>query len=193
MFYNCTEVARVCDEFNITQDQLFILYATYTRNFDALFKYSEKGRGFDINVTQNLVEKGYLEPCVFKGEVTFLDLLVTPSFAEQIFIETFKAGDELYNAFPGFIEIDGKKVIATKGGEYNGKHYNKNMLSKMYVEAIGNNLKEHRKIIKAVEFGKEHNLINFVIRNFIMDELWIPLIKEREAILEKNQTNSIDV
>lgn len=183
--YNLDKLTRIYEKFNITPNQFFVLYAVYKKDWDNLYRYvnnvsnkmNEEGKkitGFNVEEELfPLVEKGYLDNIFNKGHsFEVIDLMVTPHFADAIFIDTEQAGQELYDSFPQWINVNGGKQVAKKGGDINGVYFGKDQMLELYAKKIGNDRELHSKIIEATERGKEQGLINFTLRSYIYDEMW---------------------
>lgn len=180
--YNPDKLTDIYVKYGLTPNQFYILHLTYRKDWNNLYKYKEnvvskvtengkKLHGFDIEEElRPLVDKGYLVDWGKKFEV--LDLMVNPEFAEKLFVDTFEAGEELWKEYPHFLDINGQKVVAKKGGEINGKYYGKEELIQLYSTKIGNAKDKHQWIISKLKLAISQKIINFPLRNFIYDEMW---------------------
>jgi len=190
--YNAEKLTNIYVKYGITPNQFYVLYLIYSKDWNNLYRYKEnviskvtkndKGEsinlhGFDVEEElQPLIDKGYLEDPFTRGvsrsNFEIVDLMVTPTFSSKIFIDSWQAGEELWKLYPHFLEINGQKVVAKKGGEMNGKYYGKEELIELYSKKIGNSRDKHDWILRKTKLAIDQKVINFPIRNFIYDEMW---------------------
>jgi hypothetical protein len=174
MFLKTKKIIEILNRYKINLDQLFILHCIALNDNESLAEYSKSIGVFDPELIMDLVNKDLLvrEQIPNYGDIEFLDLYLTEKAKQELFVATQIAGVQLWNAYPDFIIINGTKTITKKGGEFNGKYWDKQMLIELYCEKIGFDVELHKKIINTVKIADSNNMINFVIRSFIWDELW---------------------
>lgn len=205
MVYDSRELKNICIELGITPSQHFILYALYQNDRsleEMVYEYKRlHGKSpFSRKDIEDLVEKGFLlnlngiDDLIFEdtGSIQVgnysINLKVTPLFEKMFFVKTQVAGEELYEAYPGFITINGSQVPLKKGMEYNGQYLDKRKLIKIYAKKIGNDIVLHQRILNAVKRASEMKQLNVSIKHFIMDEMWNDYLK-----LEDNSRNNLTV
>ena len=99
------------------------------------------------------------------------------NFISYLYKASFEMGEELFNAYPQFGNIQGAVV----GLRSVSKRFNslEDAFIK-YGKDIGWSLDRHKKILELLEFAKEHNLINYTLASFIIDRRY----EELQALKE---------
>lgn len=176
MLINSKRITEICVKYNISIEQFWILYLKITNDWENLDKYCKEFEP-NLKIILDLEAKGYIEPlndCIKNGRqaLEMFDILPIGEITENLFIEAKIAGQQLFTVFPKFITMNGINIVATKGENINGTYYDKDKLIEIYCSKIGNDRELHIKILNAIKIAKEKNYINFVLRSFILDELW---------------------
>lgn len=190
MIYEGKKLSEICIKYNINIMQFFILYSIFRKDKVLEIYSQQKQLQGKVAVTfediEDLMKKGYLlnfnnaklrltDEGIIEDEVTYVrDLLVTDEFAEKLFIDAEIAGEELYNTYPHYLSnrIDGQRVVAKKGGTYNGVYYDQDRLKKLYIDLIGNDYELHNKVLECVEKAKRYKNVNISLREFIINKIW---------------------
>lgn len=181
---NAKRVVDIMKRYNMQNlDEFMIAYCTFTRDLESLYLYmhckeaTPEGTYFAQELIMKMADKGILqkEPLNNPHKVEFADLYVTEEFANKFFIEEKFAGEELWNAYPNNTTISGNYVILKKGEKIGNVYYDKDKLIQVYCDKIGHDRQLHNEIIKKVKKAKELGKINFTLRSFILDELWMAL------------------
>ena len=95
------------------------------------------------------------------------------NFTKMYVRESNELGKELFEAYPPFITINGKLCSIknfTKAGLYSFDEF-----CLYYAKAIKSASVTHERVMEAVEFGKEYNLLNYSIIEFIASRKWIEI------------------
>jgi hypothetical protein len=184
----------------------FIVHALYQNDRsleEMVYEYKQQyGKSpFSRQDVEALVDKGYIlnlngiDDLIFdedSGSIEVgnysINLKITPMFEKMFFVKTEIAGEELYNAYPGFLFINGVQTPLKKGMEFNGQYLDRRKLSKIYARKIGNNRIFHQKIIDTVKRVSEMKQLNVSIKYFIMENLWEDYFK-----LEDNSQSNLTV
>lgn len=95
---------------------------------------------------------------------------INKNFIKKYIKESNQIGKELFEAYPAFISINGKRASIkniTRAGLFSIDEfcvfYNKQLkLSNI----------THERVMEAVSYGKEHNLINYSLLEFIASQKW---------------------
>lgn len=104
-------------------------------------------------------------------------------FIRKYIRETHQIGKEFFDTYPPFININGKMVSI--------KNFTKASLFSLedfcifYAKQVKNSGVTHERIMKALEFAKEKNLIHYSILEFIASQKWL----EIEYIQESGDVN----
>lgn len=130
----------------------------------ATLDYINASKGFTKKELQDLEDRGYLENHNEPGKYNVKYYLATEKFYDEIFADTNFAGEELWNAYPNDLIIDGKKCSAKTG--------DKEDLIKLYVtKKIKYNKNAHKKVLEALEKQKLEG-ITMGIEKWIRSEQW---------------------
>lgn len=190
MLINHDKITKICTEYGIDIYQYWVLSLRLTEDWKNLDTYRNV---FPIKFDKilDLEVKGYIEPIndfIKQGhdDLDMFDITPTGKVADSLFVEMDIAGNQLYTVYPKYITINGQSIVATKGETINGKYYDKDLLIETYSKKIGLNKELHNKVIEAVRIGKEKGCINFVLRSFILDELWENLFEILKDHIDKN-------
>lgn len=176
MLINSKRITQICKKYSISIEQFWILYLRITDDWENLQLYCDDFT-IKLEIILDLEAKGYIEPlheCI-KNRTEPLEMFdISPigEIIDKLFVESKFAGTQLFTVFPKYIKVNGNTVVATQGETINGTYYDKDKLIEVYSSKIGHDKELHTKILNAVKIGKDRNLINFVLRKFIMDELW---------------------
>lgn len=138
-------------------------------------------------VLESLKEKkvilsSFKVPC--EGEsLNFKNIPFNKNFIKMYIRESNLLGKELFDAYPPFININGKMCSIknfTKAGLFTFEEF-----CLYYAKSIKSAGITHERVMEAVEFGKEHNLLNYSILEFIASHKW----EEIEYIRESGNVN----
>lgn len=106
-----------------------------------------------------------------EGEtLKFENIPFNKNFLKMYIRESNILGNELFEAYPPFININGKLCSIknfTKAGLYSFDEF-----CLYYAKAIKNASITHEEVMNALNFGKEHNLLNYSIIEFIASRKW---------------------
>ena len=121
-------------------------------------------------------------PC--EGEtLNFKNIQFNKNFMKMYIRESNEIGKELFDAYPPFININGKMCSIknfTKAGLFTFEEF-----CLYYAKAIKNASVTHEKVMEALEYGKENNLVNYSILEFIASHKW----EEIEYIRDSGNVN----
>jgi hypothetical protein len=138
-------------------------------------------------VLESLKEKkvilsSFKVPC--EGEsLNFNNIPFNKNFIKMYIRESNLLGKELFDAYPPFININGKMCSIknfTRAGLFTFEEF-----CLYYAKSIKSAGVTHERVMEAVEFGKEHNLLNYSILEFIASHKW----EEIEYIRESGNVN----
>lgn len=109
-----------------------------------------------------------------EGEtLNYKNIPFNKNFTKMYVRESNELGKELFEAYPPFITINGKLCSIknfTKAGLYSFDEF-----CLYYAKAIKSASVTHERVMEAVEFGKEYNLLNYSIIEFIASRKWIEI------------------
>ena len=91
---------------------------------------------------------------------------------------SFEMGKELFEEYPQFGSVQGSVVglrsISKKFDSLENAYFR-------YGKSIGWNPERHSHIIELVKWAKEHNIINYTLASFIIDQRWLELKALRDG------------
>lgn len=130
-------------------------------------------RAINSEMVISLAERGLIEQVIPSTKSTFqLDYFeVTESLAKELFFEVDKHIDELYEAYPAFITIDGKQAFLTAA--------DRNLMSILYAKNIKRDINLHNEVIAKLKAN--YSNINMKIENFIKAKLWEKLTLDEKV------------
>jgi len=115
-----------------------------------------------INSTFNIPKEGEV--------LNFKNIPFNKNFIKMYIRESNDLGKEFFDAYPPFISINGKMCSIknfTKAGLFTMEDF-----CLYYSKAIKNASVTHERVMEALEYGKENNLINFSILEFVSSRKW---------------------
>jgi hypothetical protein len=144
--------------------QKITLTSKYGVKENVLVNGKRSKRAINAEMVISLVERGLIEQVIPSTKNTFqLDYFeVTDKLAKELFFEVDKHIDELYDAYPAFIIIDGRQAFLTAA--------DRNLMSILYAKNIKRDINLHNEVIAKIK-ANEGN-INMKIENFIKAKLW---------------------
>lgn len=170
MIYEIDKYTDFLINAGITPDQFYICWLIYTKDEVNQEKYVTKGKGFESTDFELLIEKGWLVNTNPKAKAyNMINLFVSPEFAEMVLIEPDQAWDELFDAYPAHLLIEGKKVPAKT---LNSQDYR--AVEETYKKYINKNKFLHARVIAAVNKWKSDNngYATIKIDKFVMGKYW---------------------
>jgi hypothetical protein len=106
-----------------------------------------------------------------EGEtLKYTDIPINKNFVKKFIRESNQIGKEFFDAYPPFIYINGKMASIkniTKAGLFSIDEF-----CFFYGRQLKLSSVKHERVMEALEYGKEHNLINYSILEFIASQKW---------------------
>lgn len=100
------------------------------------------------------------------------------NFIKTLYKCSFEMGKELFEEYPQFGSVQGNVVglrsISKKFDSLESAYFR-------YGKSIGWNPERHNHIIELVKWAKEHNIINYTLASFIIDQRWLELKALRDG------------
>ncbi len=153
----------------LTQAEFIFIFLVYKKDTNYINRYKERFPTEDGTMigkynTNRLIEDGWIKQ---EG-----DEYVAADKFRRLFISDSNGFDELVEYYPKYYETDkGVKMPLVLADKF--------QYSLKYGGMINNSIAEHNEIIKDIEYGAEHNLINFKIEKFIDSQFWNVLREKR--------------
>jgi len=132
------------------------------------------GKELFRNVLKSLVDKKVINS-TFKipqeGEsLNFKNIPFNKNFLKMYIRESNEVGKEFFDAYPPFVSINGKQCSIknfTKAGLFSFDEF-----CIYYAKQLKNSAVAHERIMAALEFAKDKNLINYTILEFLASKKW---------------------
>lgn len=164
----------------LTPTELFILRLLFlaidgdSKPLSTYLSNVSNGKDLFRKVLESLVNKKVINS-TFKvpkeGEtLNFRNIPFNKNFLKMYIRESNEIGKELFDAYPPFININGKLCSI--------KNFTKANLFSLedfclyYSKSIKSSGITHERVMEALEFAKEHNLVNYSIIEFIASMKW---------------------
>lgn len=172
----------ICEQ-KLTQGQFLLLYLMYKNRLDLIALYKETYPADDGTMigkmwVEDLIKRGFIEQSE-KG------VKLAVKFKE-IFCNKIDVAEELLRVYPSTTEIQGKIVPLTAIDIIE--------VADLYIEKIIDNRKEHEEVLKDIEYGIIHNMLNISIKKFIQSKYWLAIRKVRKTMTDdthiSKQSNS---
>lgn len=118
-----------------------------------------------------------------EGEIlNYKNIPFNKNFLKEYIKDSNEIGKEFFDAYPPFININGKMCSIknfTKAGLYSLEEF-----CLFYAKTIKSSGVTHKHVMETLEFGKEHNLLNYTILEFIASHKWdeLDFIKDSDNI-----------
>ena len=167
----------------LTPTELFVLRLLFLAS-DGDVKYlvnyiSNTSNGKEVlkSVLQSLVNKKVINSTFNvpkEGEsLNFKTIPFNKNFTKMYLKESHELGKEFFDAYPPFININGKLCSIknfTKANLFSFEDF-----CIYYAKAIKNTKVTHERVMENLEFAKEHNLINYSIIEFLASQKWLEI------------------
>jgi len=164
----------------LTPSELFILRLLFlaqdgdTSLINNYISNADNGKEVFKVVLKSLQNKGIILAS-FKmpkeGEtLKYTDIPINKNFVKKFIKESNQIGKEFFDAYPPFIYINGRMASIkniTKAGLFSIDEF-----CFFYGRQLKLSSVKHERVMEALEYGKEHNLINYSILEFIASQKW---------------------
>lgn len=183
------EEINICINSGITPSELFILrllFLAQDGEVSLLNNYlanTSNAKELFLTVLQNLKNKGIILSG-FKipqeGEtLKYSDVPINKNFLKKYIRESHQIGKELFEKYPPFMYINGKMASIkniTKAGLFSLDEF-----CTYYSKQIKASGIEHDRVIEALEYGIENNLIRYSLLEFIASQKWLEIEYIRDS------------
>lgn len=161
--------------YNITAEELLVVYLTFlARDEEGHPEYFSKwfsngGSTRLRSIFESLKEKGIILKDYNPDTYDPNDIRFNKNFLKSWVKNSGEMGQELFDAFPPFLEVPGKwyplKNIAKKYNTLDEFFF-------AYSSAIKHNPEKHKEVLELLEWGKKNNQINYGITEFVISRKW---------------------
>lgn len=167
----------------ITPTEDLLLHLIHTKQYALLYKCKEEGEFVTAELFDSLIRKGYLIDLNKNGERYFDATIVSDDYIDKMYNEDeFVPGEEVWEVYPTFIIIDQRRISL--------KNTSKFEFVKEYYKKIGRYKDLHEDVLKAIEYGKKHEIINMSITNFFQSQVYEDILKEMRSKRNPSSNNN---
>lgn len=126
-------------------------------------------------LTKDLFNRGFIE------ETSAGKLKLTAKFL-GIYINKHTATEEIFALYPAYWDNNGNQISLTA--------FDRNIFANLYDKDIQSSAIEHMEIVKDIEYGKEHGLLNIGIEKFLKSKHWLSIRTKRlgQQVIDDRQT-----
>lgn len=164
----------------------YLFIARYENDPSYLLKYfmecSQSGAPREILLTlkeKKILHKDYQVP--EKGQpFDYKSLEFEESFLKKYFKTSLEAGRELFNAYPPYLKMDNGVLLPARNLVSKVVFKSMDDFFSFYAKSIKFDAELHDKIMKSLEFAKEHGLIRSAIVEYCISEKWRDHISSME-------------
>ncbi len=122
---------------------------------------------------KNIISKNYNPESYVPNDIQF-----NKSFIKSFFKHSGFLGEELFNKYPPFIEINGKTVSIRNIGK---KFFSLEEFYFYYGKTIAHCPKKHKEIMEILEWAIEEEHINYGLLEFVASQKWVELQQLRNG------------
>lgn len=151
--------------------------------------YKAGGNKMLLQLFNSLKEKGVIIKNYCPDSYIPDEVELNKTFVKSYFKLTGELGKELYNAYPSYMNINGRNVFLKN---HIKKFLNVEDVYFWYAKTIGHSIEYHKFILDTLAWAKEHNLITFSLLEFIGSQKWYDLDEMRKNGIQ-NQASTMDV
>ena len=180
--------------YDLTADELLVVYLTFLARDEEghpeyFAKWFNNGGAKQLReIFESLKKKGLIKKDYSPTEYNPNEIDFNKNFLKSWLKNSGEMGQELFEAYPPFLSSNGKLLplrnIAKKFNTLDEFFF-------AYSSAIKHNPEKHKEVMELLEWGKEHNQINYGITEFIISQKWSELKYIRDNGLESNTVSEI--
>lgn len=182
--------------YNLTFDEFYLIYLTFLardeENHPEYFVkwFSNGGKSRLKDLFNSLKEKGIIHKNYNPEVYNPNDIEFNKSFMKSWIKNSGELGQELFDAYPSFLNINGKycslKNIAKKYNSLDEFFF-------AYSSAIGHSIDEHKKVLNILNWAKDNDKIRVGICEFIISRKWKELQELKDSNLEGEIADTYNV
>lgn len=186
-------ILNIMSEYKLTADELLLVYLTFiaqsengsntdyfVRWYDSYGKYNLKNL-FESLKEKGVILKNYNPSAYIPEEIEF-----NSNFLKKYFKLTGQLGQELYNAYPSYMYINGK-IVSLKNISKIFRDLNE--LYFKYASIIKHNVNKHKEILDILEWAKSQDLVTVSLPEFIISCKW----NEYKELRDKGVQGKADI
>ena len=186
-------ILNIMSEYKLTADELLLVYLTFIaqsenggntnyflRWYDSCGKYNLKNL-FESLKEKGVILKNYNPSAYIPEEIEF-----NSNFLKKYFKLTGQLGQELYNAYPSYMYINGK-IVSLKNISKIFRDLNE--LYFKYASIIKHSVDKHKEILDILEWAKSQDLVTISLPEFIISCKW----NEYKELRDKGVQGKADI
>jgi len=161
--------------YRITPNQYVFLFLTHARQYAIMHRYCQEGPGFRPEEIIDLETRGFILNLNKTGQY-YLDFFVlTDAIGSDLFEQDrARAGLEFWNAYPIH-----RRNPATGGTDSLINADKKQWLADYYLR-VGHDPKKHGRVMDALDYAMDKDLIDMNIRQWLDSEQWTLMLEMKE-------------
>lgn len=183
---------------NLTPSELFILRLLFiaidgdSSHLTDYLSNVSNGKDLFLKVLESLQQKGVINNDFTLpskgGELKFNKIPLNKNFLKKYIRESHQLGKELFEKYPPFMNINGRLVSI--------KNFTKASLFSLddfciyYAKQLKYSKITHDRVMEALDFAIENNLIRYSILEFISSQKWLEIEYIRDSGEVNNYQNS---
>lgn len=158
--------------YNITPNQYVFLFLTHARQYATMYKFGQEGPGFTAEEIGNLVDRGLILNLNKAGHYYVDFFVLTDGVGADLFdLDREQAALEFWNAYPILLR-DSKT-----GENYSLLNTDKKQFLADYYVRVGHSGQKHARVMEALDYAIDANLIDMTIRQWFDSEQWTPMLE----------------
>lgn len=161
--------------YHITPSQYVFLFLTHARQYAAMYRYCQEGPGFRPEEISDLENRGFILN-LNKAGCYYLDFFVlTDAIGSDLFEQNRdRAGLAFWNAYPIYLRG------ANSGEPRSLINTDKKQWLADYYLRVGHLPDKHNRVMDALEYAMEKDLIDMNIRQWLDSEQWTLMLELKE-------------
>lgn len=166
----------------LTQDQFLFMYLLKFNETDEIVKFKNTFPKLDGSMIgeefkMDLIDRGFIRHVGDNNKASNYEL--TDKFNNLWMKNHFLSAEEVWNLYPGYVEITGKRIPLMTMDKY--------QFANLYAERIKYSIEEHKEILLDLRYGREKDLIVTSIEKFVQAEMWTKLrvLRKGQQIIPK--------
>lgn len=151
----------------ITEKQLLAMLLAYNNRNDLIEVYKNAFETKEILTAKDkevLREKGLVR-------IDNLGRYVVSNKFKNLYVNKDVATEEVFRIYPPYVKQEGKIIAACV--------MDRSVFANLYNIAIMSFSEEHQEVLKDIEYGKSHKLLNIGIEKFLKSKYWLDIRKIR--------------
>ncbi len=160
----------------LTQDQFLFMYLIKFKEYEEIKKFKEAFPKLDGSMIgeeykKDLIDRGFIKQIGEDSKPS--DFELTEKFTHLFMKNHFFSADQVWEAYPSYVSINGKNIPLTTMDKY--------QFANLYAERIKYSIEEHKEVLLDIKYGRDKDLISMSIEKFVQAEMWTRLRQLRKG------------